>query len=320
MPAIDLARVAAALPRYRLGAQLGAGSFGLVLAGRHEDLDRAVAVKVLPVDPAAANGPALAEAFRTEARLLSRLDHPHIVRIYDFVGQADLCLLIMELLAGGTLAQHRLPAEAACAVGLAVADALAHAHAHGVLHRDVKPDNILFTADGQPKLTDFGIGKLFAGASATTSHVVGTPRYMAPEQVTGGRLGPPTDLYALGAVLYELLAGRPPFDPTLPVPELLRQHCEVPAPVPPGVPEPVTGVLLTALAKAPADRYPDATAFARALAGAAAAAYGQDWLARAGLILRLPGMLDRPVQPAVPPGVGAHWFAPPTGRTPAPVT
>lgn len=316
MPAIDRARVAAALPRYALGEQLGSGSFGLVLAGRHLDLERAVAVKVLPInDPA--DGPALGAAFRAEARMLSRLDHPHIVRIYEYIGQDDYCLLIMELLGGGTLAQHRLPAPAACAVGLAVADALSHAHGQGVLHRDIKPDNILFTVAGQPKLTDFGIGRVFEGASGSTSHLAGTPRYMAPEQITGRHLGPAVDQYALGVVLYELLAGRPPFSPGLPVPELLRHHLEEPPPGLAGTPAPVADVVMRALAKAPGDRFPSAEAFGRALADAAAAAYGPDWLALTGLVVRLHEGTDGHRARRAPDS-GGHVFTPATARLDSP--
>ncbi|ADP82540.1 serine/threonine-protein kinase [Pseudofrankia inefficax] len=318
MPAIDRARVAAALPRYALGEQLGSGSFGLVLAGRHLDLDRAVAVKVLPIDDPA-NGPALDAAFRAEARLLSRLDHPHIVRIYEYIGQDEFCLLIMELLGGGTLAQHRLPAASACAVGLALADALGHAHAHGVLHRDIKPDNILFSVAGQPKLTDFGIGRVFVDTSASTSHLAGTPRYMAPEQITGKHLGPAVDQYALGVVLYELLAGRPPFHSGLPVPELLRHHLEEAPPALLGVPTPVADAVMRALAKAPADRHPDVGAFGAALADAAAVAYGPDWLSLTGLIVRLQGAKDGQ-QPRQQPDSEGHVFRPATAQLDTPPT
>ncbi|EFC79731.1 serine/threonine-protein kinase [Parafrankia sp. EUN1f] len=313
MPAVDRARIARALPRYTLGEELGAGSFGLVLAGHHLDLDRAVAIKVVPAASAA--------EFRDEARILSRLDHPHIVRIHDYVVLDDLCLLIMEMLGGGTLAQHRhrLSAEATLGVGAAVADGLAHAHAHGVLHRDIKPDNILFTEAGQPKITDFGIGRILDGAPGTVSQAAGTPRYMAPEQITGGRAGPAADLYALGVVLYELVSGRPVFDPGLSVPELLRHQCEVDPPVPAGVPPAVCDVILRALAKDPARRPPDAAAFARAISAAAADVFGPDWQARSGLVLALTesarstsaaglGPVARfapPRSPAEPTGAGA---------------
>ncbi|MEX5637999.1 serine/threonine-protein kinase, partial [Parafrankia sp. FMc2] len=282
MPVVDRGRVAAALPGYGIGGELGSGAFGLVLAGYHQELDRPVAVKVLT-----SPDPGAAVDFRTEARLLSRLDHPHIVRTYDCVVRGDLCLLVMELLSGGTLAHRALRPEAACAVGLAVADALTHAHAHGVLHRDIKPANILFTRDGQPKLTDFGISKVFEGSASTASRVVGTPRYMAPEQITGQRLGPATDLYALGVVLYELFTGTRLAPPELPLPVLLRHHTEVVPPPPPGVPAPLGALLLRCLAKRPEDRPAGARMFAFELARAATSVFGRHWLDRAGLPVHL---------------------------------
>ncbi|WP_346434320.1 serine/threonine-protein kinase [Candidatus Protofrankia californiensis] len=192
---VDRAQVAAALPGYELGAQLGAGAYGLVLAGRHRRLNRQVAIKVLTADHDAAAG-----SFDAEARLLASMDHPHIVRVHDYTEDHDLCLIVMELLAGGTLTRRRkgMSPEGACAVGLAVASALSHAHGQGVLHRDIKTDNMLFDATGLLKVTDFGIAKIVEGSAATASAVIGTPTYMAPEQIRGGRLGPATDLYALG--------------------------------------------------------------------------------------------------------------------------
>ncbi|MEX5638077.1 serine/threonine-protein kinase, partial [Parafrankia sp. FMc2] len=219
---VDRERVAGALPGYTLGAELGAGAFGLVLAGEHRQMGRPVAVKVMR-----AEGPeGHMVAFGAEARTLAGLDHPHIVRVYDYLDVDGLCLVVMELLPGGTLTHRRtdLTAPQVCAAGLAVAAALEHAHTHGVLHRDIKPDNILFAADGTVKVTDFGIAKIFDGSAATASGVAGSPLYMAPEQIDGGRLGPATDLYALGVVLYQLLTGAPPFDPRQPVQALWRQH------------------------------------------------------------------------------------------------
>ena len=298
MPVVDRARVVSALPGYAIGEELGAGTSGLVLRGRHLDLDREVAVKVLA---ATSTGLAAGIDFRVEARLLSRLDHPHIVRIYDYVGQGDLCLLVMELLAGGTLKERRLAPVGVLAVGLAVADALTRAHESGVLHRDVKPDNILFTASGQPKITDFGIAKILDGTAGTTSQIVGTPRYMAPEQITGSPLGPATDIYALAVVLYEQLTGGSLFDPALTIPELFRHHCEVPPRPPVGVPEPVAGLLLRCLAKTPADRPASAREFALGLSSVAANSYGRHWASRSGVLLHVPDQLRDPTAPYVPP-------------------
>ncbi|WP_007514696.1 MULTISPECIES: WD40 repeat domain-containing serine/threonine protein kinase [Pseudofrankia] len=276
--------MAAALPGYELGAQLGQGAFGLVLAGRHQELHRDVAIKVLPAGP-----DGTIERGRAEARLLAALDHPHIVRVYDAVATDDLHLIVMELLAGGTLSRRRkgMAAETACAVGLAVADALGCAHRAGVLHRDIKPDNILFDAADLLKVTDFGIAKIVEGASTTASAVIGTPRYMAPEQLLGARLSPATDLYALGVLLYELLTGTSLFGPAVSGQALAHHHLHV-APAPPaGVPGPVADVVMRTLAKDPADRPQTAHAFALALAQAAAEVHGPGWTSRAGIRLRL---------------------------------
>ncbi len=281
---VDRARVAAALPAYELGAELGSGGYGLVMAGRHRRLNREVAIKILSAVHDGAHA-----SFESEARILAELDHPHVVRVYDYVEDDEMCLIIMELLAGGTLSRRRLgmPAEAACAVGLAAAEALSCAHAKGVLHRDVKPDNMLFDAAGLLKVTDFGIAKIFEGSATTASAVVGTPTYMAPEQITGGRLEPATDVYGLGAVLYELLAGSPPFDPRLPPLALYHHHLDTTPTPPAGVPAPAAQVVMRALAKDPAARHPSAHAFALELAEAAASSYGPQWASRSGIRLRL---------------------------------
>ncbi|ABW16107.1 serine/threonine protein kinase [Parafrankia sp. EAN1pec] len=308
---VDRGRVAAALPGYELGDLLGSGAFGLVLAAQHRRMARPVAVKIM----SAAGADDLTDRFAAEARVLAGLDHPHIVRVHDYLEADELCLIVMEHLGGGTLTRRRasmLP-EAACAIGLAVAAALAHAHSKGVLHRDIKADNILFDDDGAVKVTDFGIAKIFEGSAATASVLAGTPMYMAPEIINNGRVGPGTDLYALGIVLYQLLAGRPPFDPKLPLPTLWQQHLTAPPPPLRGVPEPIASVVLKALAKNPIDRHSSAHMFALELANAGRA-YGPDWLARATVPVRiddnirqaagqiaLPVHRHEPVPPAAPP-------------------
>jgi WD40 repeat protein len=308
---VDRERVAAALPGYELGAQLGAGAFGLVLAARHRGLDRSVAVKIVSAGPDDAT-----PGFAGEARLLARLDHPHIVRVYDYVEADELCLVVMELLGGGTLTRREkgMAPEGACAVGLAIAAALSCAHAQGVLHRDVKPDNVLFDAVGLLKVADFGIAKIVEGSAATASAVVGTPVYMAPEQVLGGRLGPATDIYALGAVLYRLLAGVPPFDSTSGVRALWQHHLDTTPAPPAGVPAPVAHVVLRALAKEPGARHPSARAFALDLAEAAADAYGPGWAARSGVVLRLDDEVreaaEHPATPTLLPAADAVGSGP----------
>ncbi|WP_322780067.1 serine/threonine-protein kinase, partial [Frankia sp. Cas4] len=315
---VNEGRVAAALPGYELGAQLGAGAFGLVLAGRHRELHRDVAIKILPGGPGGPGG--TAEKSRAEARLLAALDHPHIVRVYDAVAADDLHLIVMELLGGGTLTRRRagMSAEAACAVGLAVAAALSCAHGRGVLHRDIKPDNILFDTAGLLKVTDFGIAKIVEGSATTASAVIGIPRYMAPEQILGGRLSPATDLYALGVLLYELLAGTPPFDPALPAPALVHHHLNVLPSPPVGVPAPVADLVMRTLAKDPAARPQSAHAFALDLARAAAVVYGSGWTVRAGIGLRLDDdirtaaeTLSTPTRPSGPAIPGPAIPAPP---------
>ncbi|MEX5634200.1 protein kinase domain-containing protein [Parafrankia sp. FMc2] len=292
-------RVEKALPGYTVGERLGSGTFGLVLAGAEQRTGRLVAIKVMEGERA--EGTTL--DFAKEARVLAGLDHPHVVRAFDYAEAEGLCLVVMELLAGGTLSarRHGMAPEQACAVGLAVAAALEHAHGRRVLHRDIKADNILFAADGTPKVGDFGIAKLFEGSAATASGLAGTPMYMAPEQIEGGRLGPATDQYALGVVLYQLLTGVPPFDSRQPLPMLWRQHLSDPPPPMTGVADPVAAVVLRALAKAPADRHPGATAFALALAHAATEAYGPGWAARSELPLHLADDVRQATLPPPPP-------------------
>jgi len=282
---VDRGQVSAALPGYVLGAQLGRGTFGLVLAADHRPLGRPVAIKVMVAD-----GPeGLTVDFAAEARLLAVLDHPHVVRVYDYLEADGLCMVVMELLSGGTLTRRRkaMNPEQSCAVGLAVAAALDHSHTRGVLHRDIKADNILFAGDRTPKVADFGISKMFEGSAATASRLAGTPMYMAPEQIEGGRIGPATDLYALGIVLYQLLTGAPPFDPNQPQEALWRQHLSNSPPPLKGVPGPVADVVLRALAKKPTDRQADAHAFGIELATAATRLYGPGWTDRADLPLHL---------------------------------
>ncbi|MCK9878289.1 serine/threonine protein kinase [Frankia sp. Ag45/Mut15] len=295
---VDRGRIAAALPGYKLGAQLGVGGFGLVVAGRHRRLRRQVAIKVVPSEADDAS------AFVAEARLLAGLDHPHIVRVFDYLESDGLGFIVMELLDGGTLTRRQqqmgISPPQACAVGLAVAAALAHVHERGVLHRDIKAANVLFDSTGLAKVTDFGIARLFAGSGVTgTARGAGTPAYMAPEQIRGGRLGPTTDLYALGILLYQMLTGAPPFDPSLPLPQLWTQHLSV-VPAPPiGTPVPLADVILRALAKDPADRQPDADAFARDLAAAAVDVYGPRWLVSTGLSLHLDEEIRRIAAPTL---------------------
>ncbi|SHM71707.1 WD40 repeat domain-containing serine/threonine protein kinase [Cryptosporangium aurantiacum] len=204
---VERAQVADALPQYELGTLIGSGAHGLVFTARHRRLGTTCAIKVLVATDS--ERAVSARRFKTEAEVMTTLDHPHVVRVQEYAEGRTIWLLVMEYLSAGSLiGRMRKPIApaAACAVALAVADALAAAHARGVVHRDIKPANLLFTADGLVKISDFGIAKLFTGPDASASvELVGTPRYISPEQITGGRVSPATDLYALGVCFYELL-------------------------------------------------------------------------------------------------------------------
>ncbi|WP_261559573.1 serine/threonine-protein kinase [Frankia tisae] len=285
---IDRSLVEAALPGYTVEGDLGRGGYGLVLAGQHRLIGRKVAIKIL-LDTS--DDPGLRARFLSEARVLAELDHPHIVRIHDYVEHEGTCLLVMELLSGGTLKQRisagPVSPETTCSIGLAAAAALANAHMQGVLHRDVKPDNIMFAGDGLLKVTDFGIAKIFDGAETTASAILGTPRYMAPEQIMGVRLFPSTDLYALAGVLYEMIAGRPLFGRQMAVQPLTHHHLTVmPEPLT-MVPPPVSMVIMRALAKDPNTRFADAADFALELARAGSRAFGPNWLSRSEVKVRV---------------------------------
>jgi serine/threonine protein kinase len=216
----------ARLGRYEIVALVGSGGMGHVYRGRDTRLDRTVAIKVLAADPA--QQPHLRERFDREARAVSSLNHPHICTLHD-VGHADgIDFLVMEFVDGETLAARLtrgpLPMADAIRVAVEAADALARAHAAGIVHRDLKPANIMLTRAGV-KLLDFGIASVPAIAESADAFtrtrnapltqegmILGTVQYMAPEQLEGKPLDARTDIFALGAVTYEMIAGRPAFD------------------------------------------------------------------------------------------------------------
>lgn len=284
--------LARALPRYEIGPEIGRGAWGVVYGGTHRELGRAVAVKQLP--SAAGADAAVRRRFVAEARRVASLEHPHIVRVYDYVEVDGVYAIVMELADGDTL-KHRqrglgLGADEAVATAMAVAIGLHHAHLAGILHRDVKPDNVLYGADGTVKVADFGIAKAMNeadGGQTLAGSLVGSPAYMAPEQITGGELSASTDVYALGIMLYELLAGRSPFPTVTDTAAVLYQQVNEP-PVPlrearAGLPARVCEVVDRALSKSPTDRPSTAEQFAMELASAATQAWGPGWLARSGV-------------------------------------
>ncbi len=322
---VQLEQVGAALPSYEIGEELGRGSTGVVVAARHRQLGRDVAVKLLPPDLAA--NPQVRRRFVAEAKLLASFSHVHIVPVYDFVEEEGLCLLVMERLEGGTLdayARAGLDAPAGCAAVLAICSALEYAHERGVLHRDVKPANVLIAEDGLVKMTDFGIAKVLGGSETVVTRsgfVLGTPAYMAPEQASGADPGPATDVYGAGTVLYELLAGRLPFPPEGNPLQMLYSHVHSdPQPLretAPDLPPELAGVVMRAIERDPAERYARAHDLGAAVAAAAASAWGPDWIAGTPFGVVAPGPRlsahNGPAPPGLPPTVSD---SPPAGTEP----
>src|SRR5262249_19277625 len=201
--------------RYELGAILGSGGMGTVHDGTDRRLERAVAVKVLRAD--LAQQARARRRFETEARAAARLAHPNVVTVFDSGEDDGIPYLVMERLPGRTLGDEltggALPVERVREAGREVLGALAAAHDAGILHRDIKPGNVLLTADGHVKVSDFGIAKTVDDGDATqTAELVATVRYLAPERLRGAPATPRSDLYAVGVVLYEALSGRRAFD------------------------------------------------------------------------------------------------------------
>jgi len=264
--------------RYEIRALLGRGGMGEVYEAADRLLDRTVAVKVLR--PELATDRRFLARFRREARTAASLGHPGIVAVHDIAESDGRAFIVMELVPGSTigeLVRRSGPMEPVNAARLVAdaADAIAHAHDRGVVHRDVSPGNLMVTPAGGVKVLDFGIARAVrgSGASRSGSDALGTLAYVAPEQTDADGGDQRVDVYALGAVLYELLSGRPPFQgsSTREVADLVRD--EPPAPIRsirPGVSEALEAVVTRCLAKEPFTRYPTADRLARALRAAAA--------------------------------------------------
>jgi WD40 repeat protein len=262
------------VPGHQIVAELARGGMGVVYKARQVGLQRPVALKMIPA-AAQADAEQLAR-FRSEAEAVARLEHPNIVQIHE-VGELDGCpYFSLEYLAGGSLAERfaatPVPARQAALFVEPLARAVHYAHRQGVIHRDLKPANVLLSADGVPKITDFGLAKQLGGGPGQTRSgaLLGTPPYMAPEQAEGGtrQIGPATDVYGLGAILYELLTGRPPFRGATAL-ETLEQVRSA-EPVSPGrlvpkLPRDLETICLKCLQKEPRQRYPSAGALAEDL-------------------------------------------------------
>lgn len=270
--------------RYRIERELGAGGMARVYQAHDTAIDRFVAVKVLREQ--FEDDPVFRERFAREARAAGRLSHPNIVAVYDVGRENGSSYIVMQLVNGKTLRdllnEHgRLPVSKVAEIGSQIANALGFAHAQGVIHRDVKPENILVTqssektGQGRGKLwaylADFGIARGLEEAALTSSNdVFGTVPYLSPERGSGQPATPSSDIYALGIVLYECLAGRRPFQGESPV-AIAMAHATQPVPsiraINPAVPASIERIILRALAKRPADRFSSAPALGQALAG-----------------------------------------------------
>lgn len=263
------------LGAYRITEQIGAGGMATVFKAYHAAMDRYVAIKTLPRH--LATDASFRTRFEREARTIARLEHRHILPVYDVGVDDDIHYLVMRYTDAGTLsdaiARDDLPLPRAVALTAQVGEALGYAHRQGVIHRDIKPANVLIGRDGDALLSDFGIARIYADNLNLTGDgmMVGTPYYMAPEQVRGQPADARSDLYALGVVLYEAVTGRRPFVAETPLAvALMHLHDALPPPrsLNPQVPEAVERIILKALSKLPEDRYQTADAMVEALRAA----------------------------------------------------
>jgi WD40 repeat protein len=299
----------AAVPGYEILRELGRGGMGVVYVARQLQLNRTVALKmILAGGHASAND---LERFRTEREAVAQLQHPHIVQIFEAGEHDGLPYFSLEYVEGGTLAarvrEKPLPPKDAARLVEQLARGVAYAHGHGIVHRDLKPENVLLADDGIPKIADFGLAKRVEvdpeatsgpaghrrdGDRTRTGAVVGTPSYMAPEQARGDvrRVGPAADVYALGAILYRVLTGRPPFQAATVMDTLwqvIEQDPVAPSQLQPGLPRDLETIALKCLQKDPARRYASAEELADDL---------RRYLAGEPILARQPGAWTRAVK------------------------
>ena len=260
--------------RYEVISPIASGGMATVYRGWDHFIGRYVAIKALRPPENPSLDPYAAERFQREAQAAAKIAHPNVVTIYDFLEDRGRQFLIMELVEGVNLkrsiADHGpLPVVRALLIAEQICAALAAAHARGLIHRDIKPQNILLTADGRARLTDFGIVRIVDGDALTHSGIVlGTADYLSPEQARGERLGTQSDIYSLGVVLFEMLTGVPPFAGALPVSIAMRHATEA---IPllatrnPYLPHDLEAVLRKAVERDPKKRYRSAVIMGRAL-------------------------------------------------------
>jgi tRNA A-37 threonylcarbamoyl transferase component Bud32 len=299
--------------KYRIIERLGRGGMAEVYKAYHPGLDRHVAVKVM--HPFLVEEGDFVGRFEREAAAVAKLRHPNIVQIMDFDHEGDVYYMVMEFIDGPTLKAELeersrmgqpFDPEEATRILTPIGNAVDYAHRRGMVHRDLKPANIMFTAEGQPVLTDFGIAKIVGAKSYTvTGAVSGTPAYMSPEQGQGERGDERSDIYSLGVILYEMVTGRVPYDADTPFAIILK-HIQDPLPLPrqvyPQLSESVERVILKTLSKEPDDRYQTAGEMALALQQAVVAPVAPTVLARAAVppVARPPETMAAPPMVTVP--------------------
>lgn len=262
--------------RYQILEQLGGGGMAIIYKGRDTFLNRFVTIKVLR--PEFTSDEEFVKRFSREAQAIARLSHPNIVSIFDVGREGEVPYLVMEYVEGDNL-KNKIrtngaisPPERAVEIARQVLSALQHAHDNNIVHRDIKPHNILITTGGAAKLTDFGIAREATTATLTQSDtIVGSVHYLSPEQARGETAGPGSDIYSLGIVMYEMLTGELPFNGDTPISVAIKHIQDVPAPpsrINPAVSPELEKVIIRAMAKNPADRFESARKMAEALTGA----------------------------------------------------
>ncbi len=288
---------------YQIVAPLGEGGMAAVYKAYQPAMERYVAVKVLPRQMASTEE--FLERFRREAKMLAKLQHPHILPVFDYGEQDGYPYIVMPLIQSGTLSESlhntQIPLPEINRLITQIGTALGYAHAHGMIHRDVKPSNVLVDEGGNCLLTDFGLARMMEGSAKLTSSgaIMGTPSYMSPEQGTGETLDHRSDIYSLGVILYEMITGRVPYSAETPIAVILK-HIKDPLPpvrkFNPTLPESVELVLLKALAKKPEDRYQSTDEFVNALQKAIAEATSDvsTTLAPKTLIAKPPTVIKSP--------------------------
>ena len=298
--------VGKSLGQFRIVERIGAGGMATVFKAYQPNLDRYVAVKVLPAYHA--RDPIFLKRFQQEARSVAKLQHANIVPIHEFGEQDGITFIVMEYVDGGTL-KDRLKRSISVAESvdfvIQAAEGLGCAHGHGIVHRDVKPANMLVRKDGHLLLSDFGIAKILEGTSNLTraGTGIGTPQYMSPEQGTGQAVDRRSDIYSLGIVLFHALTGKVPFNADSPI-SITVKHLNEPLPVEKlreaGVPLPIEQVVLKMTAKSAADRYQTTDALIEALTSAVVASHLSLPRWRSGLQPSMPLQPITPIPPVFP--------------------